>query len=37
MLVFFMSIDQIILGNIYTLDKKVEAICVEDGIIKYAG
>ena len=37
MLVFFMSIDQIILGNIYTLDKKVEAICVKDGIIKYVG
>ena len=32
-----MSVDQIILGNIYTLDRKVEAICVEDGIIKYAG
>ena len=32
-----MSIDQMIVGNIYTLDRKVEAICVKDGIIKYAG
>ena len=30
-----MSMDQIILGNIFTLDRKVEAICVKDGIIKY--
>ena len=32
-----MSINQIILGNIYTLDRKVEAICVKDGIIQYVG
>ena len=32
-----MKIDQIILGNIYTLDRKVEAICVKDGIIRYVG
>ena len=32
-----MSMDQIILGNIFTLDRKVEAICVKDGIIKYVG
>ena len=32
-----MTMNQMILGNIYTLDRKVEAICVKDGIIKYAG
>ena len=32
-----MTMDQIILGNIYTLDRKVEAVCVKDGIIQYAG
>ena len=32
-----MSMDQMILGNIYTLDRKVEAICVKNGIIQYAG
>jgi len=32
-----MTMDQIILGNIYTLDKKVEAVCVKDGIIQYVG
>ncbi len=32
-----MAIDQVILGNIYTLDRKVEAICVKDGIIQYSG
>ena len=32
-----MAINQIILGNIYTLDRKVEAICVKDGIIQYSG
>ena len=32
-----MTMDQIILGNIYTLDRKVEAVCVKDGIIQYTG
>ncbi len=32
-----MTMDQIILGNVYTLDRKVEAVCVKDGIIQYTG